>query len=296
LRHAAIHSLPSHHLLDSAIFFRRGRLEARQTGSAERPYYYHQPHTRRLIRDSAGSRDGCGERYHRVPRVGPLINITRRYSATGQGARIPEHPERLGWQGRGAQHSSPREETRPNGDTQASKDDGTPVPIKEDEQEIEAPPSRTVLTLYRSAPPKQLFSSLQQPHRLSPIDGISTHRYGRQGDSVIARDKPDEPHHYDRGISSCRARHQGEEGCDCRRDLSATRSLATAQSARTNSTDNKQGQQQHHFRASRSLDLRRPNPMRIKTSRPTSGWAMAGWTCQRTRPRPQQSRRVDNER
>jgi hypothetical protein len=61
-----------------------------------------------------------------------------------------------------------------NGNTQASKDDGTPVPIKEEEQEPEAPPSRTVLTLYGSAPPKQLFSSLQQPHRVSPANGIST--------------------------------------------------------------------------------------------------------------------------
>jgi hypothetical protein len=63
--------------------------------------------------------------------------------------------------------------TKTNGDTQASKEDGSPVPIKEEEQEPEVPQSRTVLTLYGSAPPKQLFSSLQQPHRVSPANGIS---------------------------------------------------------------------------------------------------------------------------
>jgi hypothetical protein len=61
-----------------------------------------------------------------------------------------------------------------NGDIQGSIEDGIPVPIKEEEQEPQAPPSRTVLTLYGSAPPKQLFSSLQQPHKVSPANGIST--------------------------------------------------------------------------------------------------------------------------
>ncbi|CAO2656348.1 Nn.00g051510.m01.CDS01 [Neocucurbitaria sp. VM-36] len=52
------------------------------------------------------------------------------------------------------------------------KEDGSPVPIKEEEPHI--PESRTVLTLYGSAPPKQLFSSLQQPHNVTPADGLST--------------------------------------------------------------------------------------------------------------------------
>jgi hypothetical protein len=63
--------------------------------------------------------------------------------------------------------------TRINGDTRASKEDGSPVPIKEEEQEPEVPQSRTVLTLYGSAPPKQLFSSLQQLHRVSPANATS---------------------------------------------------------------------------------------------------------------------------
>ncbi|CAA9962110.1 hypothetical protein PTNB73_03012 [Pyrenophora teres f. teres] len=57
--------------------------------------------------------------------------------------------------------------------TEPSNEDGTPVHIKEEEQEAEVPQSRTVLTLYGSAPPKQLFSSLQQPQKVAPADGIS---------------------------------------------------------------------------------------------------------------------------
>jgi hypothetical protein len=64
--------------------------------------------------------------------------------------------------------------TNTNGDTQTSKEDATSVPIKDEEQEPEAPQSRTVLTLYGSAPPKQLFSSLQQPHKVSSVNGVST--------------------------------------------------------------------------------------------------------------------------
>ncbi|KAI1543165.1 repeatmulti-domain protein [Pyrenophora tritici-repentis] len=55
-----------------------------------------------------------------------------------------------------------------------SNEDGTPVHIKEEEQEADVPQSRTVLTLYGSAPPKQLFSSLQQPQKVAPADGVST--------------------------------------------------------------------------------------------------------------------------
>ncbi|KAJ4365834.1 hypothetical protein N0V83_008455 [Neocucurbitaria cava] len=58
------------------------------------------------------------------------------------------------------------------GEDEIPKEEGTPVPIKEEEPNI--PESRTVLTLYGSAPPKQLFSSLQQPHRVQPADGTST--------------------------------------------------------------------------------------------------------------------------
>ncbi|KAI4691731.1 hypothetical protein J4E81_007258 [Alternaria sp. BMP 2799] len=59
-------------------------------------------------------------------------------------------------------------------DAPASGEEGTPVPIKEEDQDAEIPQSRTVLTLYGSAPPKQLFSSLQQPQKIPPAHGIST--------------------------------------------------------------------------------------------------------------------------
>lgn len=63
-------------------------------------------------------------------------------------------------------------DTEAESETLVSKEEGTPVPIKEEEPQ--APQSRTVLTLYGSAPPKQLFSSLQQPHKVAPADGAST--------------------------------------------------------------------------------------------------------------------------
>ncbi|KAJ4412804.1 hypothetical protein N0V91_000566 [Didymella pomorum] len=49
-----------------------------------------------------------------------------------------------------------------------------PIKVKEEEQEDEKePPSRTVLTLFGNAQgPKQLFSSLQQPRKIAPADGI----------------------------------------------------------------------------------------------------------------------------
>lgn len=50
--------------------------------------------------------------------------------------------------------------------------ESSPVPIKEEEPQ--ALPSRTVLTLYGSAPPKQLFSSLQQPQKVGPSEPIAT--------------------------------------------------------------------------------------------------------------------------
>ncbi|KAH8727169.1 hypothetical protein GQ44DRAFT_678208 [Phaeosphaeriaceae sp. PMI808] len=52
--------------------------------------------------------------------------------------------------------------------------EGTPVLIKEEEPQL--PPSRTVLTLFGSASqvPKQLFSSLQQSRKVSPIGSTST--------------------------------------------------------------------------------------------------------------------------
>lgn len=49
-----------------------------------------------------------------------------------------------------------------------------PIKVKEEEQEDEKEPtSRTVLTLFGNAQgPKQLFSSLQQPRKIAPADGI----------------------------------------------------------------------------------------------------------------------------
>lgn len=45
----------------------------------------------------------------------------------------------------------------------------------EEEQDDREPTSRTVLTLFGTAQgPKQLFSSLQQPHKVAPADGIPT--------------------------------------------------------------------------------------------------------------------------
>ncbi|KAF1946507.1 hypothetical protein EJ02DRAFT_450595 [Clathrospora elynae] len=61
--------------------------------------------------------------------------------------------------------------TNSQAETHVLKED---TPIKEEEQDAQVPQSRTVLTLYGSAPPKQLFSSLQQPQRIPPADGIST--------------------------------------------------------------------------------------------------------------------------
>lgn len=49
--------------------------------------------------------------------------------------------------------------------------EGTPIAVKE--EDLPVPQSRAVLTLYGSAPPKQLFSSLQQPQRISPSDNSS---------------------------------------------------------------------------------------------------------------------------
>ncbi|KAH7401445.1 hypothetical protein BKA66DRAFT_450447 [Pyrenochaeta sp. MPI-SDFR-AT-0127] len=57
-------------------------------------------------------------------------------------------------------------------ETLISKEEGTPVSVKEEEPQ--EPQSRTVLTLYGSAPPKQLFSSLQQPRKVTPAEGVST--------------------------------------------------------------------------------------------------------------------------
>jgi hypothetical protein len=56
----------------------------------------------------------------------------------------------------------------------ALEDDGSPVPIKEEESQ--APQSRTVLTLFGSTGnnPKQMFSSLQQPRRVAPAGATSS--------------------------------------------------------------------------------------------------------------------------
>ncbi len=69
---------------------------------------------------------------------------------------------------RRAQHEG--KNTENDGEVKVSKEEETPpVAIKEEEPHV--PQSRTVLTLYGSAPPKQLFSSLQQPHQVSPAAG-----------------------------------------------------------------------------------------------------------------------------
>jgi len=48
-----------------------------------------------------------------------------------------------------------------------------PPPAVPTQEEKQALPSRTVLTLYGSAPPKQLFSSLQQPHTVPPTEAMA---------------------------------------------------------------------------------------------------------------------------
>jgi hypothetical protein len=72
----------------------------------------------------------------------------------------------------------PDKETSDKADAHVSEENDAAAPVKEEEQEAQAlalaSHSRTVLTLYGSAPPKQLFSSLQQPHTIPPADSIST--------------------------------------------------------------------------------------------------------------------------
>lgn len=59
---------------------------------------------------------------------------------------------------------------------EAATTDDAPVNVKEEDVEDEREPSsRTVLTLFGTAQgPKQLFSSLQQPHKVGPASGISS--------------------------------------------------------------------------------------------------------------------------
>ncbi|KAH7085405.1 hypothetical protein BKA63DRAFT_431581 [Paraphoma chrysanthemicola] len=61
-------------------------------------------------------------------------------------------------------------------EVQISKEDGTPVPVKEEEKEPQIPQSRTVLTLFGAAERthKQLFSSLQQSKKVSSVDATPT--------------------------------------------------------------------------------------------------------------------------
>ncbi|KAF1362607.1 hypothetical protein EJ07DRAFT_175047 [Lizonia empirigonia] len=55
----------------------------------------------------------------------------------------------------------------------AATEDDTTVQVKQEDDESTEPTSRTVLTLFGTAQgPKQLFSSLQQPHKIAPADGI----------------------------------------------------------------------------------------------------------------------------
>jgi hypothetical protein len=64
--------------------------------------------------------------------------------------------------------------TESDAEQQVSKEDGTPVDIKEEEPHV--PSSRTVLTLFGSANqiPKQLFSSLQQSRKVDPSGAAPT--------------------------------------------------------------------------------------------------------------------------
>ena len=56
---------------------------------------------------------------------------------------------------------------------EAATHEDAPVQVKKEEEEEDEPISRTVLTLFGTAQgPKQLFSSLQQPHKIAPADGI----------------------------------------------------------------------------------------------------------------------------
>ncbi|KAL6709506.1 hypothetical protein ACN47E_001441 [Coniothyrium glycines] len=68
-------------------------------------------------------------------------------------------------------HASEHVEVEKNA---VAKEEGTPIVVKEEEEEPQLPQSRTVLTLYGSAPPKQLFSSLQQPRKIGPNGHEST--------------------------------------------------------------------------------------------------------------------------
>lgn len=55
----------------------------------------------------------------------------------------------------------------------AATEDDTTVQVKQEDDESTEPTSRTVLTLFGTAQgPKQLFSSLQQPHKIAPANGI----------------------------------------------------------------------------------------------------------------------------
>jgi hypothetical protein len=67
-----------------------------------------------------------------------------------------------------------KKESETSAEQPVSKEDGTPVPVKE--EEVQEPPSRTVLTLFGSANqvPKQLFSSLQQSRKIVPTASAPT--------------------------------------------------------------------------------------------------------------------------
>jgi hypothetical protein len=67
-----------------------------------------------------------------------------------------------------------KKETETSAEQLVSKEDGIPTPIKE--EEVQEPPSRTVLTLFGSANqvPKQLFSSLQQSRKIAPTASAPT--------------------------------------------------------------------------------------------------------------------------
>ena len=71
----------------------------------------------------------------------------------------------------------PRNPSQRNAEEQVSKEDESPAPIKKDEdEEKQAPQSRTVLTLFGQANsnPRQLFSSLQQSQKVAPTTATPT--------------------------------------------------------------------------------------------------------------------------
>lgn len=84
-----------------------------------------------------------------------------------------EREETRGAQAQAQAHQDMSESDAATADVAATHEDA-PLQVKQEEVDDEKEPSsRTVLTLFGSAQgPKQLFSSLQQPRKIAPADGI----------------------------------------------------------------------------------------------------------------------------